>query len=311
MISLRRRFLNSTTVIAIAVMLFSVIIIDVTYQNEFKKSRYEKLRLHVFSLLSVVEKQGSRLYIPDIQSNPSLNTLKSGLWAAIYDENQQQVWHSLSIEHAPLQMTHHSEIGQWESSELTYQNQEFLTLSYHIGWEADQSILPFKVLVAEDKDFYLNILHRFRLWLIGGFAIITLVYLLCQREILKLAFRPITQLEHEIALLEEGEKKCLSENYPIELSGVTKNLNNLIEKEQLQREKYRSGMADLAHSLKTPIAIIRNEIKRTTENKILESALERIDSCIEYQLRRAVISSTRFCLEVLTLNRFWIWLLKL
>ncbi len=64
----------------------------------------------------------------------------------------------------------------------------------------------------------------------------------------------------------------------------------LIDKEHQQREKYRAGMADLAHSLKTPISIISAELNQHPDNPVLTEALSRINHTIEYQLRRAVIS---------------------
>ncbi|HAG71632.1 MAG TPA: two-component sensor histidine kinase, partial [Gammaproteobacteria bacterium] len=44
--------------------------------------------------------------------------------------------------------------------------------------------------------------------------------------------------------------------FPIELAGVTTNLNLLIESERKHQERYRTTLGDLAHSLKTPLAVI-------------------------------------------------------
>ena len=289
-ISLKRRFLLLTTAIAIEVMLVSVFIIDVSYRNEFRQSLYETLRLHIFSIMSVTESDDDSIYIPDIFYNPKLNTLDSGLWAAVLDENKNVLWQSLSVERIPKDIPVGEKVGDWKFDSIDQEGHTVLTASYYIAWNEGSQAHRYYFIAAENQSVLDETIQRFRLWLFGGFSLITLVLLICQIFALHKAFRPINKLEDEIALLEEGKQGALSPDYPVELNGVTSNLNALIEKEHNQRERYRSCMADLAHSLKTPMAIINNEIKKMPHNEVMNNAIQRIDQSIEYQLRRAVMS---------------------
>ena len=146
------------------------------------------------------------------------------------------------------------------------------------------------LLVAENAQVLSTAILNFRQKLVIAFGVITLLLLLFQYGVLRSAFRPINQLEQEISDMEKGELKHLSDGYPKELFGVTTNLNALIDKEYKQRERYRSSMADLAHSLKTPITIINGELSKYPDDKALQDALFRMNNSIEYQLQRAVIS---------------------
>ncbi|WP_086934006.1 ATP-binding protein [Agarilytica rhodophyticola] len=289
-VSLRKRFFTNTTIIGVVVMLISALIVDISYREELEKSSREKLHLHIFTLLSVAHTEQGELLIPDILYNPRFNTIDSGLWAVVLNDQKQAVWNSLSIEKAPDNISLSLKTGDIIFGNMQIDEQEYITAAYKIAWEEGGERYSFHFVTAEDASILNNTISHFRFWLFSGFFVITLTLLLCQLFVLKLAFRPISHLENEIILLEKGKQNTLSMDYPRELSGVAESLNALIANEHRQRERYRSSMADLAHSLKTPMTIIASEMKNYPENKILKDATKRIDKNIEYQLRRAVIS---------------------
>jgi len=288
--SLRKRFFANSMVVTFVVMLISVFVIDISYQDELERTARDKLRLHIFSVLSVAHLAEGQLNVPVILQNPRFNTEQSGLWAAILDEQASKLWRSLSIDELPQKITLSQKLGELHYDNAQIGNQSFLTAAYKIAWDDQGTLYTFHFISAENDRLIQGDVQRFRFWLIGGFISVTFILLACQFFVLRFAFRPIYLLEEEILSLEHGDKNALSANYPAELSGVTQNLNALIDKEYRQRERYRVSMADLAHSLKTPMAIISGEMVNYSENKILQDAITRIDNSIEYQLRRAVIS---------------------
>jgi len=281
-------------IVTFTVMLLSVFVIDISYKEELERSARDKLRLHIFSLLSVSHLKEGLLEIPIILQNPRFNTDESGLWASVLDEQARPVWRSLSIDNLPTNIVLSQQIGEWVYGKTSIADQSYLTVAYKIAWDDRGTLYSYNFIGAENESLSQLDIQRFRLWLFGGFVIVTLILLICQFLVLRFAFRPISLLEDEILSLEQGEKNALSADYPSELRGVTQNLNALIEKEYRQRERYRASMADLAHSLKTPMAIIRGELANYSNNDILQNAITRIDNSIEYQLRRAVISGHNF-----------------
>lgn len=289
-ISLRKRFFTNTTIIGVVVMLVSALIVDISYKKELEKSAREKLHLHIFNLLSVAHTEQGNLYIPDILYNPRFNTIDSGLWAIVLDDNEQPIWNSLSVTEAPSNIKLSKKTGAWVFGKAEINKKNYITAAYKIVWEDNDKLYSYHFVTAEDVSTLNKVISHFRFWLFGGFFAITLTLLLCQLFVLMFAFRPISHLEKEIILLEKGNTHTLSMDYPKELRGVTESLNALIANEHRQRERYRSSMADLAHSLKTPMTIIASEMANYPNNKILKEAAERIDKNIEYQLRRAVIS---------------------
>ena len=103
---------------------------------------------------------------------------------------------------------------------------------------------------------------------------------------------PLAQVARDLHAIEEGRQDALQGEYPAEIAGVTRNLKLLLASERAQRERYRTTLADLAHSLKTPLAILRNEASTlgvaAPSTATIDEQVERMDQIVGYQLERAV-----------------------
>jgi two-component system sensor histidine kinase PhoQ len=121
-----------------------------------------------------------------------------------------------------------------------------------------------------------------------------LVLLAVQGAILRWGLAPLRQVAREINEIESGRRAQLEATYPRELRSLTTNLNALIESSNRHLKRYRNALEDLAHSLKTPLAVMQSTIE--TEASIEElrgtfsKQLERLRRTVEYQLQRAVAS---------------------
>jgi two-component system sensor histidine kinase PhoQ len=98
--------------------------------------------------------------------------------------------------------------------------------------------------------------------------------------------RPLRLAASEVSAIESGQQRRLNRQYPKDLQQLTGNINTLLAHEQGQQKRYRDALADLAHSLKTPLAILRSQEKRT-DPKIMDDQISRMDDIIQYQLQRA------------------------
>ena len=276
-------------------MSLSTVVIYVNFSEEIKKNARAKLELHIYNILSVSEFSEQGINLPDILFHPRFNTVDSGLWALVLDDKKSVIWQSLSIENTPQSLDLPEIPGQWLAGETRFEQDNYLTMSYMVQWLKDSGNENYAeenyfVIIGEKASIFRKELKRFSFWLslaIGGTATLLLIG---QFGVLKRAFRPIDKMEREINELEQGKRTALSTTYPAELRGVERNINALIKKEHRQRERYREGMANLAHSLKTPMTIISSELNAYPENTTLKNAIASANNSIEYQLRRAVIS---------------------
>ncbi len=130
-------------------------------------------------------------------------------------------------------------------------------------------------------------LRQLWLWLGGAALLLTLA----QAIILRWGLKPLRQLALDLSDLEQGRRASLAQRYPEELQPLAENLNQLLAREQQQRERYRNTLADLAHSLKTPLAVLRQAaVAPVPERALMDEQIHRMDQLIGYQLQRAVSS---------------------
>lgn len=289
-VSLKRRFIFNTLLILFAVMAVSAFLVERVYRGEALEGSYEKLRLHVFSLISVSSSDGQQLQLPYILSNPGFNRLGSGLWAAVLSNAGQVVWNSLSIDSVPELNIEQFQTGSWLATTINVNGTQYLAQVYKVAWDERDTQVPYYFVVAEDARVTGSLIQRFQRRIYGGFFLVTAALTVFQFLGLRSAFKPIAYLQQELKSLRDGNQNTLSMQYPVELQGSTQQINQLLENEYKQKERYRTTMADLAHSLKTPLSSIKMELNTMPDNLAVAQALAKIDSTIEYQLRRAVIT---------------------
>lgn len=147
----------------------------------------------------------------------------------------------------------------------------------------------------DDKESYYyarmnKVRHRLWRWFGGAAAAL----LLLQALILRRSFSPLRRVEADLRAIEAGRAGRLTGNYPRELQGLTENLNALLDQAEAHLARYRDALGDLAHSLKTPLAVLRGSVEDpvsdTGMKAVAAEQIERMNRIIEYQLKRAAAS---------------------
>ncbi|MGL5949517.1 MAG: ATP-binding protein [Aeromonas sp.] len=106
------------------------------------------------------------------------------------------------------------------------------------------------------------------------------------------SLRSLGELARQIDEIRAGKRAALANHYERELMPLTQSVNQLLENERQQTQRYQHALNDLAHSLKTRLALIQMttqelHLARETADNINEQILT-MDQMIQYQLRRAV-----------------------
>jgi two-component system sensor histidine kinase PhoQ len=150
--------------------------------------------------------------------------------------------------------------------------------------------------VVEDKAEFDREVGAFArtLWTwLGGAAALLLV---SQTLLLEWGLAPLRRVAREVRGIERGDQAEIEGRYPTEITALTNNLNALITQERLRQTRYREALSFLAHSLKTPLAVLRNALG---EPALLPEAVSqqvaRMDDIVQHQLARAAAGgSSRF-----------------
>lgn len=123
--------------------------------------------------------------------------------------------------------------------------------------------------------------------LLTAFAIVASVGILGASAQVTMMLRPINALREEVAARWDEEDGLTPEIYPVEVAPLVADINGLMDRNRDIIRRSRRQAADLAHAVKTPSAIVRNELEALS-GKGLEvaeaiNALDRLDG----QLKRS------------------------
>ncbi|MBN7797847.1 ATP-binding protein [Parahaliea mediterranea] len=260
-----------------------------SHRLSIEAAQAERLQLQILTLLAQAE-YDRELELPAALIEPRLSRPQSGLYARILDARGRELWQSPSRQLTGIAA------GDEAPRELTPGERRFrrdgplFHLAYQVLWEtADGREVPLLFEVTESTeavDADLRLYRRHLLaWLSGAAAMLVL----CQLAILAWGLRPLRHLARDIAAVERGETEGLGGPYPREVQALTDNLNALLNSEQQRRDRVRGTLADLAHSLKTPLAVIASADSQAEDYpRLVREQAGRMEEIVSYQLQRAV-----------------------
>ncbi|MCI0654164.1 MAG: ATP-binding protein [Methylococcaceae bacterium] len=288
--SLTLRLLVSASIVLAAFFGIAGFVLENAFIQGAEQATRERLQVRIYALLSAAELNSSgKLILPEHLPETRFSTPGSGLYAAVFKPQGVLVWRSASaigIDFKPMPQLNPGK------PEFKIDESGLFMLYYSLLWEDPfRKDKPYLFVVAEDTDAVEREISGFSgtlwLWLSG----IGLILVLVQVAVLAWSLRPLRSLAREIEAIESGAKTRLNGAYPKELGGVTANINALLDAEHSHLERYRNTLSNLAHSLKTPLAILRgccNEPNLPVSAKdTLGEQISHMDKLIEYQLQRA------------------------
>ena len=309
--SLQNRLLLSISLLLFLFLGFTGVVLDRAFQASVEAGAVDRLQVRIYLILAAVDEQNGEFYLLEDLQEARFGQLDSGLYGFISQQGVGELWRSesartFSLTDPDLLLAPVS-IGEslFQITSDT-QGEAYFALSYGILWQ--DGISEYTFSVVESATPYYAEIGNFRrdLWSwLGGVAILLL---LIQVFLLRWGLSPLKRMARDLKLIEAGEKEELNKDYPLELRGVTRNLNMLIETERRQQERYRTTLGDLAHSLKTPLAVIGGILRHTgspgdkhesltaDQAREIDGQLQRMDQIITYQLQRAVQSQQRSAL---------------
>jgi two-component system sensor histidine kinase PhoQ len=165
---------------------------------------------------------------------------------------------------------------------------------FTVSWETRAGARRYGYRVAENLATVDTQIRRFRgnLWgWLGGAAALLLVV---QTLILRWSLAPLRQVANDLRAIESGLAQRLRGDYPRELRQLTDNLNALLESAESHLGRYRDSLGNLAHSLKTPLAVLRGALEGASDDaglrRVAHEQLDTMKQLVDYQLQRAAAS---------------------
>jgi two-component system, OmpR family, sensor histidine kinase PhoQ len=170
---------------------------------------------------------------------------------------------------------------------------EVYRYSYGLVWPASDlsDEMPYTIHILEDTQNLRNQLITFRRALWGYLGGVAMVLMLLLVVILRWLLDPVRKMTAELKQVQQGNLTRMSEIYPRELAPLADSINAFIESERENLDRQRNILADLAHSLKTPLAVLRTRLDAAEDDAELrqdiDEQLKRMNDIVGYQLSRA------------------------
>lgn len=265
-------------------------VLDKAFQNNVKNLQYENLRTQIYALLAAADiNDNGQLQLPEEITEPRLNIAESNLYARIISKNNAIVWQSKSMLNAKIPFSSEIETGKFIFSSHEYNNNDFTSVNFTTVWITNKGEKSFVFQISENKKVLNKQISLFRknlwLWLAG----VSILLIIVQVFILRWGLKPLRHVAEDLLNIEKGVSTKLDDNYPDEIIPLTNNLNILLASSQQQLTRYRDALGNMAHSLKTPIAVLQGLVKKIehSDKKIAVEQLLTINNIVEYQLQRA------------------------
>lgn len=106
--------------------------------------------------------------------------------------------------------------------------------------------------------------------------------------VIRYGLRPLHAIQHNLGDVRAGRRDNLDGEYPTELSPLVTEINTLIAHNRKVVERARTHVGNLAHALKTPLAVLKNEAKGTDKlSDLVRRQTEAMTSNVTHYLKRA------------------------
>ncbi len=293
-----RMILAASAVLAVFIM-FTGFALERAFDKSAQQAMRERLLGQVYLLMAAAEvDKNGRLTMPASLPEPRFALPGSGLYGQISGGNGKVAWRSRSTLGASAPFPEPLSAGaQTFEERFDPARKPHFVYSFGVNWSVSGKPYSFTFSVAEDLASFYKQIRRYRGSLWGWLGAMGALLLISQIVMLRWGLRPLRRVASELTAIEAGKQDRLAGVYPRELTGLTDNLNRLLRHERAQQARYRDALAELAHSLKTPLAILRGVLTGKQQKKgalaaTVEEQVKRMDHIVEYQLQHAATAGT-------------------
>lgn len=264
------------------------------YRQDAEAALQDRLQSDAYGIIAAAElDEYGVLKLSYLLPDARFFTPSSNVYAQVRSADMLQLWQSASLSHVSIPFPHGLTPLERRFDYLSASDgQPVYAFSMGVAWEGVSARnQTFTVSVAANlRDFEAKI-SRFRrnLWSwLGGVALLLIAV---QSLILRWGLAPLKRVAAELVSIERGERAELGGRFPRELSALTQNLNALIRNRHAMAERYRNSLGDLAHSLKTPLAVLRGIVEadaaRVDDRETIREQVDTMSRLVGYQLQKA------------------------
>ena len=304
--SIKLRLIFSSLLILIFFIIVTGYTLDKAFYKANKTSLQEQLTTQLYLLMAATEiDKNNKINMAASLLESKFSLPSSGLYAYITNNKNKIIWSSLSTIgiHTPEPVS--LKKGKQQIQQVQKNEMDFYTINYGVNWLAENNDIHITFNVQADLSNFNQQIFDYRATLWSWLAGMALLLLIVLSIVLYWGLAPLRKVEDEVKAIKSGQQETIEGHYPSEIQVLTQSINQLIEHAQTRQNRYKNALGDLAHSLKTPLAVIRSITERLSQNDLtqqLDEHISKIDATIQYQLQRATSTGQSLSQKSVTLK---------
>ena len=230
-------------------------------------------------------------------SDPRFSNVGSGYsWQV--SRNGTLLIKSISVSAADLPIPSDA-LTPGEMRRLVMQNGPQTMIVYERLFSPDSAVEPLRLQVNVDSSNLDAVQRTFNISLVASLGLLAIA--LTSAAALQVAFglQPMTRLARALRRIRSGKETRLPSGLPLEVQPVVDDLNSLIDINAQMVVRARAQAGNLAHALKTPLAVLTDEAFRLESHghggsaHVILQQCQRMQREIDYQIARARAAASR------------------
>jgi signal transduction histidine kinase len=236
-------------------------------------------------------------HLPRPLSDPIFSQIGSGYsWQVSRDGKSLIKSTSASIVELPVP---DDALGANDTHKITLGGQRGPMIVFERLLFPEGEVPPLRIQIGADSAVVDRMLPTFNIPLAFSLVLLSLALIAAAALQVSFGLQPMSRLRRALGAIGSGKAAKLPADFPSEVQPLVEDLNNLIEVNAQMVLRARAQAGNLAHALKTPLAVLTDEAERLERRGDAEAAAvilqqsQRMQREIDYQIARARAAASR------------------
>lgn len=288
--SLTKRIITLSVFWIVIALVFTAILMGRFYRQHTEGHFDDHVLTHVEELVAAVETgDDGQILLARQPTDPRFHRPDSGWYWEILEGNKS-LYRSPSLGEEPLDLSD-TNVNESHEVQTVYGpgEQRLRAQIVNVAFPHETGALTIvatapEMAISDDvQEFYFHITTSFLVLGIGlSVAVVMQV---------RVALKPLNAIQSAISDIKAGKAERLPRDFPSDVQPLADELNYLLDHNETLLKRARNQLGDLAHSVKNPLTVIRNEA-RTMSGKQGQLILDQshvMANSIDHYLSRARI----------------------
>ena len=299
--SLATRLLATTALWMVAALFVTGLLLSTLFRQNAEHNFEDLLLAHAYNLMAAIELDASGQMVGEPKlGDPRFSIPQSGWSWAVLDANSTTtpLIHSSSLTGEGLDIPSPRDKPFDDQFRRSYQfaspdapTVQRLEAQLYVG----ESTTLYQVMVAVNRGEFEADISAFNRQMFVFFTLFGLGTIIAMYFAIRVCLRPLNTAKRALGDVRDGNSETVAGHYPKEVIPLISEINGLIETNKSIIERARTQVGNLAHGLKTPLAVIANESrsKKGAAFRTIEEQSELMRIQIQTYLNRARIAAQK------------------